>query len=256
MLIFSNERLVPTDINMMVLAGKDSGTYFYIHRMLYDQAVILNDIYGDDINSLIVELTGENKTRGDVEEFYSKTPTPINIFAPYLLLVKEELTDFEDMVGAIHVMSGPVNLRQLLKYPIGVRNNPSFSLSIKEEYALAWDRFFQTTMPMQSGYVTVQPAQGYMPMNGTATTTVPVQEEEEEEEYTPITTEEEMAALEAELEAEMAAMFAENLAALTGPSEDEEEEEEEEIIASEPEPEPVVETKVKSGLQLLEEGLV
>ena len=105
MLIFSEEHYVPTDINMMVLKGRNDEGYFYIHRMLYDQAVILNDIYGDDPKNLIMAITNKTDSRADVDYFLEHAPVPINIFGPYLLLVKEEITDFIDMIGAIHVMS-------------------------------------------------------------------------------------------------------------------------------------------------------
>ncbi|MCM1219028.1 MAG: hypothetical protein NC548_31485 [Lachnospiraceae bacterium] len=175
MLIYSENRLVPTDINMLVIGAKNGG-YFYIHRALYDQAVIINDIYKDNIPELLEAVSGKQETRDDVEYFMDNVPSPIHILGPFLLLVKEELQDFRDMVGAIHVMSGPLNLRGLLKYPFELRNQPSFSLSIREEYELAWDRFFQTTMPYGSQPTVVQ--QAVQPMNGTATTTVPTPEEE------------------------------------------------------------------------------
>lgn len=174
MLIYSEQRLVPTDVNMLVIRGKEEG-YFYIHRSLYDQAVIINDIYKDTPELLRKAITGSEDTRGDVELFMSNAPSPINMLGPYLLLVKEQLEDFVDMVGAIHVMSGPINLRGMLRFPIEMRNNPSFSLSIKEEYELAWNRFFMTTMPFdEQQYV----APAIQPMNGTATVTVPTGEDE------------------------------------------------------------------------------
>lgn len=176
MLIYSKDRLVPTDVNMLVLKSRDEeDRYFYIHRSLYDQAVILTDIYGDDKIKLIKDLTGQEQSRDDVDYFWDHTPTPVRIFAPYLLLVKEPLRKFKDMVGAIHVMSGPTNLRGLLKVDVAFRNNPQFSLSISEEYQLAWDRFFLTTMPYGT-QMTMQPAMqpGWMPMNGTATVTAPL----------------------------------------------------------------------------------
>lgn len=171
MLIYSKERLVPTDVNMMVIAGMNG--YFYVHRALYDQAVILDDIYCDDHALLIKAVTNQEETRDDVEEFFATVPRPINIFAPYLLLVKEQITDIVDMIGAIHAMSGPINLRKMLKVPFEMRNTPSFSLSIRDEYQLAWDRFFMNTMPFDSIGMIAAPHQP-MPMNGTMTETAPV----------------------------------------------------------------------------------
>lgn len=176
MLIYSEQRLVPTDVNMLVLRGDAEG-FYYIHRALYDQAVIINDIYKDCPERLVEAITGQTETRPDVDYFMENAPSPISILGPFLLLVKQELTEFVDMVGAIHVMSGPINLRNMLRYPVEMRNTPTFSLTIKEEYELAWDRFFKTTMPF--GEQVYQPQMTTVaPMNGTATTTVPTEPEE------------------------------------------------------------------------------
>lgn len=172
MLIYSKERLVTTDVNMMVIRAKDNDGYFYIHRSLYDQAVILHDIYADERDSLIQLLTGSIGHRADADYFMDNVPSPINMFGAFLLLVKEEITEFVDMVGAIHVMSGPINLRAMIKIPREMRNTPTFSLSIKEEYELAWDRFFMNTMPYSEDMFFRRDAQ---PMNGTYTVTEPVE---------------------------------------------------------------------------------
>lgn len=169
MLIYSLDRYVPTDINMMVIRGKNNTGYFYIHRSLYDQAVVLYDIYKENFSALVQELFGSPNTRADADRFHEEVPAPLNIFAPFLMFVKEELEELEDMVGAIHVMSGPSNLRGLVAVDKNIRNIPSFSLSIKEEYQLAWDRFFQTAMPFS---MDMYRPQGIQPMNGVQTTTV------------------------------------------------------------------------------------
>lgn len=165
MLIYSEVRYVPTDINMMVLRGADD-KYYYIHRLLYDQAVILSDIYGENVSELVKLLSGSDTIPDSVKEFMETVPAPINILGAFLVLVKGELTSFKDMVGAIHVMSGPINLRQMVKYPYYVRSNISFSLSITEEYSLAWDRFFLTAIEYTEDlYV----PKTFVPNNGTVT---------------------------------------------------------------------------------------
>ena len=179
MLIYSEDRLVPTDVNMMVIRGKNNIGFYYIHRSLYDQAVIINDIYEDNPKMLIKAITGKEESRADVEKFMAEVPAPLNIFGPFLLLITEELTELEDMIGAIHVMSGPLNLRKMLKIDFAMRNTPTFSLSVKEEYQVAWDRFFQTTMPFS---MDMWRPQGIAPMNGVQTETIPGEGERTEEE--------------------------------------------------------------------------
>ena len=173
MIIYSENRYVPTDVNMMVIRGKDNEGFLYMHRSLYDQAVIIHDIYSEDFTQLAVALTGKPDMRDDVVMFMDKAPVPVNALGPFLLLIENELESFEDMVGALHVMSGPVNLRKMLKVPFDMRNTPSFSLSIKEEYQLAWDRFFQNAIPYSDDMFL---GVGTRPMNGTNTITEPAQE--------------------------------------------------------------------------------
>lgn len=185
MLIFSENRLVPTEVNMLTIKAKDDSGYFYIHRLLYDQAVIISDIYGDDYMSLIKEITGSPISRNDADYFYETAPAPINILGAFLLLVNEEIIDFVDMVGAIHVMSGPIHLRNMLKVPFMIRNTPiTFSLSIREEYQLAWDNFFQNTPLYDSSRFITGNA---TPMNGVATSTNTEEYEESAEEEEELT---------------------------------------------------------------------
>lgn len=145
MLIYSEARYLPSELNMITLKCGDG--YLYIHRSLYDQIVVINDIYSTSKEMLIEHLTGKSESRGDVDWFWDNIPSPVNVMAPFLLLVKSELEDFVDMIGAIHAMSGPVALRGLLRVPFEMRNTPSFSLSIKEEYQLSWERFFMLSTP-------------------------------------------------------------------------------------------------------------
>lgn len=261
MLIYSEDRLVPTDVNMMVIRGKHNVGFFYIHRSLYDQAVIINDIYEEEPKLLIKALTGKEESRADVDKFLEEVPVPLNIFGPYLLLITEEIEELEDMIGAIHVMSGPLNLRKMLKIPFEMRNTPTFSLSIKEEYQVAWDRFFQTTMPYS---MDMWRPKGISPMNGVQTETIPTgeakTEEEEMEELEDVlfncgddffdADDEEMAAITEEIEARSPAV------------QEQEDKEVEKSVAVRPdlvsfgdEPEPVEEApKDLSGIDLLLAG--
>lgn len=145
MLIFSENRYTPTDINMMVIAG--NGGYYYVHRSLYDQAVILHDIFKDNVSGLVDILVPGAQITESIHLFTTEVPAPINILGAFLVLIKEEISELKDMVGAIHVMSGPLNLRQMITVPIEMRTTIHFSLSITEEYQLAWDRFFTTAIP-------------------------------------------------------------------------------------------------------------
>lgn len=177
MIIYSEKRLVPTEVNMLVVKGKDGG-YFYVHRALYDQAVIIHDLYGEAPEQLFAALTGSQESREDVDTFLAEVPAPLNILGAYLLLVKEPIEDLIDMIGAVHVMSGPCNFRRMLQAPMEVRTSPSFSLSIKEEYQLAWDRFFVNALPYSDDMFFQN--NNNRPMNGVDTETESVEEDDGE----------------------------------------------------------------------------
>ena len=140
MLICSAKRYYPTDVNMIVL--EKDGLYFYVHRSLYDQAVILDDMLSRcSIDEMCLKIR-RSKPEPMVYEFVEKAPRPISALGCFLILVAEPLTDFIDMCGAIHVMSGPLSFRRMIDLPPELQNSVQFSLSVKEEYELAWDRWF------------------------------------------------------------------------------------------------------------------
>lgn len=178
MLIYSENRYISTETNMMIIRAKDNIGYYYVHRGLYDQAVILSDIYKDDYALLCEVIGGNHETRSDVDLFVESLPSPINILGCFLLLVEEPLEDLIDMVGAIHVMSNSINFRKLITLPQEVRANVEFSLSIKEEYELPWDRFIKESIPWTEDFYT---RRNDMPMNGTYTNTADTTKEDYEE---------------------------------------------------------------------------
>lgn len=147
MLVCSPKRLVPVQINTTILQGED-GTYYYLHRDLYDQLVILADAYenGERMDLLLKTLTGEDTAMPEnLQRFFDTVPLPLKMAAPFLMQVKgcEKLETIEDMCGALTVMSMSINLRRILKVDKSIRAAATFSLHITEEYRMHWDRFFQ-----------------------------------------------------------------------------------------------------------------
>lgn len=149
MLILSDKRYVPTAVNMIVLQD-NVGRFYYVHRSLYDQAVILHDSYTEP--ATIYGLLGHGEAIPEACKLFAETvPAPLNVLAPFLTLVKghEELTTLEDMCGAISAMSMSVNFRQMLRVPLMVRQSVKFSLLVREEYRVQWDRFFAETPTLE-----------------------------------------------------------------------------------------------------------
>lgn len=140
MLIYSKMRIYPASTNIIILENDEA--FFYVHRTLYDQAVILYDLYKDDINRLCQEVYGSH-ARPDVLKFNLEMPEPISILGCFLGLVPDEFEDIKSMCGAIHVMSGPLNFRGMIKLPKDARNAIKFGNSIRDEYETSWDAWLQ-----------------------------------------------------------------------------------------------------------------
>lgn len=147
MLIASKTRYVPTAVNMIVLQGDDS-MYYYMHRSLYDQCVVLDDLYYSRQEALYRQLGVEPDNIPEIcSKYLGILPRPVAILAPFLVLVngREALDTIEDVCGAISSMSMSLDFRRLFKVPAEVRASIKFSLSVREEYKVQWDRFFQET---------------------------------------------------------------------------------------------------------------
>ncbi|WP_138755927.1 hypothetical protein [Paenibacillus sinopodophylli] len=145
MLVVSKERYLPLSINMLVLYAQER--YFYIHRDVYDQALILSERY-TDLTELGTLVGGYDMNHDTVQWFYEHAPKPIHILAPYLTLIDGEIDkDLELCCGVLHVITSLIQVRHFIEKPLEVRRRVTFSLSIREEYEMAWDRFFMTALP-------------------------------------------------------------------------------------------------------------
>lgn len=147
MIVVSKKRYLPVMVNTIVLS-KDNW-YFYIHRDVYDQVVVLSDRY-DTLKSLVDLLGGTQPNDDVVSWFYTNAPKPLNILAPYLNLIDGKIDkDMELCGGVLHVITAMINVRSFILKPIEIRKSVSFSLTIREEYELAWERFFLTSIPYE-----------------------------------------------------------------------------------------------------------
>lgn len=164
MFVADKDRRVPANVNTMILQG-DDGMYYYMHRDLYDQMVILADVYayGEKINIMcnsVKEGASIENMPENLRDFYERVPWPIKAATPFLMLVNkvETLTDFYDLCGALSVMSMSVNLRRYLKVDKSLRAAVTFSLHVTEEYRPTWDRFFQENPVFGTNIVMPAPA--------------------------------------------------------------------------------------------------
>lgn len=142
MIVLSEERYLPTMPGIVTLQDSD-GVYYYIHKTLYEQAVIIEDRYGESIETL-QKLIGGHPEHVAIQKFVQYVPRPVGIMGYFLALLSEDLEDFEDAVGALDAISSAVNLRNLIKQPEAIRQTISFGMSVKNEYKDSWERFFQS----------------------------------------------------------------------------------------------------------------
>lgn len=141
MIVASETRYVPVTPGYLTLQDSE-GLYYYVHRTFFEQAVVMQDRYGEDIETLQNQIGG-NSGFVAVQKFVDYVPKPINIMGYFLALLQEDIEDFEDIIGAMDVISTALNLRNLIKQPASIRQSVSFSQSIQNEYQDMWDLFFQ-----------------------------------------------------------------------------------------------------------------
>ncbi|OBY77766.1 hypothetical protein BBG47_19955 [Paenibacillus sp. KS1] len=150
MIVCSKERYIPVTINTLVLHKEDR--YYYVHRDVYDQAVILADRYAD-LEHLMELVGGTSVNQEIVEWFYQQAPRPLHILAPYLRLVDGALErNIEICCGVLHAITAMISVRNFILKPQEIRKSVSFSLTAKEEYEMAWDRFFLSAIPYEERY--------------------------------------------------------------------------------------------------------
>jgi hypothetical protein len=145
MIVVSKDRYLPITANTMVLFKDER--FFYVHRDVYDQAVVLTDRY-PDMQELRELVGGTDHNDDTVLWFAQAAPRPLHILAPYLSLIDGKVEqDIEICCGALHVITAMIHARNFILKPVEVRKCVSFSLTVKEEYQMAWDRFLISSIP-------------------------------------------------------------------------------------------------------------
>lgn len=179
MIVASETRYVPVTPGYIILQDTEE-LYYYVHKTFYEQAVVIEDRYKDNIETLQRQIGG-NPDFVAIQKFTEYAPRPINIMGYFLALLADDIEDYEDIIGAMDVIGTALNLRNLIKQPESIRQSVSFSVSIRNEYQDTWDLFFQNCYEydelksMLSGSVRTAPA--------SRSRRAPVYEEPEEDDY-------------------------------------------------------------------------
>ena len=233
MLVLSNERVVPSQPNVLTLTTND-GRYLYVHCKVYGDAAIIADKFGRSTEALVSVINeGATEVPAIVTEVYELLPHPVNILAYYLLLIKtinvEELT-VEEAIGALHAISNCLDFRLFPTLLAETRKNVRFTMMLVDEYKLSYDQFFQTAIPFERlTTTTVSSSRGPLAEEGVS----PASDDAEEEEVVYEDEEDEIAAMLAAMEAMEVPSFI--------PQEPVEDEKKEEAPAAAPTPAPAPE---------------
>lgn len=145
MITVSEERYVPVNPGYIVLQDRE-GLYYYVHRTFYEQAVVMQDRYGESIDTL-KKLIGGNSELSCIEVFVESAPVPLSIMGYFLALLSDDVEEYVDIVGALDIIASAINLRNLIKQPEAIRQNVRFSMSVTNEYADGWQLFFGQCYP-------------------------------------------------------------------------------------------------------------
>lgn len=146
MIFYSKERLYPTLINTLVLEDTEGG-FWYVHRSVYDSALTLSVKQTADGLLTLIDSSSNSPA---IESWYSAAPEPLNILAPYFGLISEELPAcrIDVLAGVMHAITSQIDAYNFIKQPKAIRTTVKMSLSVLNEYQMAWDSFSaQCTKP-------------------------------------------------------------------------------------------------------------
>lgn len=177
MIVLSEDRYVPVSPGFITLQDED-GVYYYIHKTFYEQAVVIEDRYSQNVEALKT-LVGGNQEFDCIRKFVQYVPRPMSIMGYFLGMLKEDVSDFRDIVGAMDVIASALNLRRLIQQPESIRQSVVFSLSVTEEYQDRWDLFFQECYP----YEQLKTGRAYTAVASATASTSTATSEESYDEY-------------------------------------------------------------------------
>lgn len=155
MLIYTpnDKRLIPAKPNVLCLRTPTDG-YVYVSTDTYDQAVILNEKYWNDIEGL-TKLIGSDRHATEVEQLRAVLPEPVNILSGFLSIIEDNVTfdgSIEELVGCLHVISASINFHKFIKVNPAIRADVTFSDHIRREYELQWEQFINESVPYSMIY--------------------------------------------------------------------------------------------------------
>ena len=144
MITYSKRRLLNTDDSIVSLWNEEKGVYYYVDVDTFSTACILHSKFEESIDSLIESIGGTSEytcVKTAVEEL----PKPINIYGYFLALVSKDLTNFDDIVGGIMLITDVIDFNTFLSIDPAVRKKPRLASKLHDRYLPIWKKFFMST---------------------------------------------------------------------------------------------------------------
>lgn len=142
MILFKKEIGKILQGNTIMLDVDDIGTVI-VNRSVYDQMLLLSDRFEGELSYLnkIINADSDNH-KAEIKYFFETAPEPINMLAPFLGLVGENIEigcDFEKICGILHQMSSIINFNEFVKVPIEIRADVTFTKRELLRYKDSWE---------------------------------------------------------------------------------------------------------------------
>lgn len=141
MILFKDKNINMLQQNVIVLEFEEEKGFAYLAKSTYDQAILLHDRFDGEIGLLKKILNVGDNHKDAVSYFYVTAPEPLNILAPFLGLIKEEVeltNDIELLCGALHQLSMAIDFNIFVKVPEDIRKDVNFSKSVIMKYKQSW----------------------------------------------------------------------------------------------------------------------
>lgn len=172
MIYFSEKEKVLFRPNIIRLDLINDSGYIYVTRNTYDQALLLAEKCGYDLQSVMRSLALSNLQSGAVSKLFELLPRPINMLAPFLNLIDGTVTldvnDTEQLIGVLSYISTIINFNEMLNAPKELRTGITYTKSILYNYQTQYNDFetsyIEHITPVQQVTApTVNPIQMVMP---------------------------------------------------------------------------------------------
>lgn len=155
MLFFTTKRLLPTIQNIFSIPLSNDG-YIHIDSNLFRDGVILNNnkrLYS--FERLVLEIKDEqapirdsiNRLYKDLDDYNLQ---PIQILTPLLYLTENEIIEFEEQIGALHIISMTISPLKWIKAGKNMRNMGLISDTFKREYKNSWSVYESSCINLEN----------------------------------------------------------------------------------------------------------